>query len=75
MVEQQVRNQSVEPQRRIALISVPWEDVSDPGTYVEVCSGEPVPFVPHPQEGLNAGGPPINRKESTGVSRLVDKRN
>jgi hypothetical protein len=29
-----------EPQRRIALISVPWSDVSDPGTYVEVRSGD-----------------------------------
>jgi hypothetical protein len=38
---EQVQNQSVEPRRRTALISVAWEDVSDPGTCVVVRSGDP----------------------------------
>lgn len=62
------RNPSVEPQKRTALMEVPWEDVSQPGTYVEVGTGD---LYRIPQEALIAGGSPIIRKESSGASRLV----
>lgn len=65
---EQVRNRSVEPQHRKALMEVPWEDVSDPGTYVELGTGD---LYRIPQEALIAGGSPIIRKESAGASRLV----
>jgi hypothetical protein len=65
---EQVRNQSVEPQKRHALTSVPWETVSEPGTYIEAGTGD---LYRIPQEALIAGGSPIIRKESAGASRLI----
>jgi hypothetical protein len=78
---EQVRNQSVEPQKRHALTSVPWETVSEPGTYIEAGTGDMyrIPqatgtsvtsFARRP-EALIAGGSPIIRKESAGASRLI----
>jgi hypothetical protein len=65
---EQVRNPSVEPQRRKTLMEVPWEDLTEPGTYVEVGSGD---LYRIPKEALIAGGSPLIRKESTGASRLL----
>lgn len=62
------RNPSVEPQRRKALMEVPWEDVTEPGAYVEVGTGD---LYRIPQEALIAGGSPIVHKESAGASRLL----
>jgi hypothetical protein len=61
---EQVRNHSVEPQRRTSLLSVPWADVSDLGTCVEAGTGD---LYRIPQQPLVAGGSPIIRKESAGA--------
>lgn len=46
-----VRNRSVEPQRRSALLEVAREDLHEAGTYVEVGSSD---LHPLPQEALIA---------------------
>jgi hypothetical protein len=53
--------QSVGPQHSTALISVPWQDDSDSGTYGEAGSGDRYHI---PQEALIAGGSPIIGNES-----------
>jgi hypothetical protein len=37
---QEARNVSVDPQKRTRLLEVSWQDISEPGTYVEVGSGD-----------------------------------
>jgi len=59
---------SVEPQRRLSLPLTTWEELNEPGAYVEVGSGDLYRF---PTEALIAGASPIIRKQSTGASRLV----
>jgi len=65
---EQARVLSVEPQKRVSLAQVCWEDVKEPGAYVEVGSGD---LYRIPKEALIPGGSPVIRKESTGASRLV----
>jgi len=65
---EQARVLSVEPQKRVSLAQVSWEDVKEPGAYVEVGSGD---LYRIPKEALIPGGSPVIRKESTGASRLV----
>jgi len=60
-------NASVEPQRRISLPETRWEELYEPGAYVEVGSGD---LYRVPQEALIAGASPIIAKESRGASRL-----
>ena len=45
-----------------------WQDISEPGTYVEVGSGD---LYRIPKEALIQGSSPMIRKESAGASRLV----
>jgi len=52
----------------LPLPEVTWEDLSEPGAYVERGSGD---LYRIPQEALIPGGSPIIRKESVGASRLV----
>ncbi len=48
--------------------SVAWQDINEPGAYVEVGSGD---LYRVPKEALIAGSSPLIRKESAGASRLV----
>jgi hypothetical protein len=64
---EQARVRSVEPQKRVALMEVPWDEVHDAGAYVEEGTGDLYRF---PQEALLAGASPLIRKESAGASRL-----
>jgi hypothetical protein len=65
---EQVRNRSVQPQTRITLAEVAWDELNEPGAYVERGSGD---LYRVPKEALIPGGSPIIHKESAGASRLV----
>jgi hypothetical protein len=62
MEMEQVKTKSVQPHQRFTLPEVTWEQLDEPGAYVELGSGE---------EALIPGGSPIIHKESIGASRLV----
>lgn len=59
---------STEPQSRTRLSVVSWEDLSEPGAYVETGTGD---LYRVPQEALLKGASPLIRKESLGASTLV----
>ncbi|HEV8678812.1 MAG TPA: hypothetical protein VGQ90_05505 [Stellaceae bacterium] len=61
-------NASLLPESRTSLMEVGWEDISEPGAYVEKGSGD---LYRIPQEALIRGASPIIMKESRGASRLV----
>jgi hypothetical protein len=65
---ERVKTKSVEPQQRFALPEVTWDELNEPGAYVERGSGD---LYRVPKEALIPGGSPIIHKESTGASRLV----
>jgi len=64
----ETKTRSVEPQSRFALPEVTWEELSDPGAYVERGTGD---LYRIPKEALIPGASPIIHKESLGASRLV----
>jgi len=64
----QPRNVSIEPQQRMFLTEVSWENINEPGAYVEIGSGD---LYRIPQEALLKGSSPLIRKESMGASRCV----
>jgi hypothetical protein len=64
----ETKTRSVEPQSRFALPEVSWEELSEPGSYVERGSGD---LYRIPKEALIPGASPIIHKESLGASRLV----
>lgn len=65
---EQVRNRSVQPQSRVTLAEVAWDELNEAGAYVERGSGD---LYRVPKEALIPGGSPIIHKESAGASRLV----
>ena len=65
---EQVRNRSVQPQTRVVLAEVAWDELNEAGAYVERGSGD---LYRVPKEALIPGGSPIIHKESAGASRLV----
>lgn len=67
MVEQ-ARNVSIEPRQRIFFTEISWDDINEPGAYVEVGTGD---LYRIPKEALLSGSSPLIRKESMGASRLV----
>ena len=67
-MSEQARMTSMEPQRRFTLPEVGWEDLNEPGAYVEVGTGD---LYRIPKEALIPGSSPMIRKESAGASRLV----
>lgn len=60
-------NQSIEGQHRQTLPEIDWEDVTEPGCYVDEASGD---LYRVPKEALVTGGSPIVMRESSGASRL-----
>jgi len=64
----QPRNVSIKPQQRIFLAELSWENINEPGAYVEVGPGD---LYRIPQEALLTRGSPLIRKESMGASRVV----
>jgi len=65
---EQVKTKSVEPHTRFALPEVNWDELNEPGAYVERGSGD---LYRVPKEAIIPGGSPIIHKESVGSSRLV----
>ena len=59
---------SVEPEQRVTLAQVSWKDISVPGAYVEVGTGD---LDRVPKDALLEGSSPYIRKESVGASRLA----
>lgn len=64
----ETKTRSMEPQQRLSLAEVTWEELSEPGAYVERGSGD---LYRIPKEALIPGASPIIHKESSGASRLV----
>ncbi len=62
------KNVSVFPEARVSLPEVSWENISEPGAYVEKGSGD---LYRIPREALVDGGTPLIMKESRGASRMV----
>ena len=62
------KTRSVEPQQRLSLSEVSWDELNEAGAYVERGSGD---LYRVPKEALIPGGSPIIHKESQGASRLV----
>jgi hypothetical protein len=66
---EQIKTKSVEPQqKRFTLVETSWEELNEPGAYVERGSGD---LYRVPKEAIIPGGSPIIHKESSGASRLV----
>ena len=68
MAREEPRNVSVEPQHRVALPELSWQDITEPGAYVERGTGD---LYRIPKEALQQGSSPVIRKESSGASRFV----
>lgn len=64
----EARNTSVEPQQRSRLLEVSWQEIPEPGSYVELGSGD---LYRVPKEALLQGASPLIRKESAGASSLM----
>jgi hypothetical protein len=56
---EQVKNVSIEPQQRAFLPEFSWEGIEEPGTYVEMGSGD---LYRIPKEALLTGSSPLIRK-------------
>ncbi len=65
---QVVSTHSSQTGRRAALSEVTWDNLNEPGTYVERGSGDLYRF---PQEALLTGASPCVVKESRGASVLI----
>lgn len=59
---------SIQPEQRRSLTECSWEELNEPGTYVEKGSGD---LYRVPKEALIQGASPVIHKESLGSSRLV----
>ena len=64
----EARNTSAQPQTRSKFLEVSWHDITEPGTYVELGSGD---LYRIPKEALLEGSSPLIRKESAGASTLM----
>jgi hypothetical protein len=65
---EQARTKSVQPQQKFILPELAWEELNEPGAYVERGTGD---LYRIHQEALIRGGSPIIHRESVGASRLV----
>ncbi len=59
---------SMYPHQQRVLPEIAWEDLTEPGAYVERGTGDLYRF---PKEALIPGASPIIVKQSSGASRLV----
>jgi len=65
---EQAKMVTIEPQHRTSLPEVAWQELTEPGAYVERGTGD---LYRVPKEALIQGASPVIRKESLGASRLV----
>ncbi len=59
---------SMEPEKRETLSELAWQDIREPGAYVEIGSGD---LYRVPKEALVQDGMPVIEKQSAGASRLA----
>ena len=64
----EARSVSIEPQQRSRLPEVSWQDINEPGAYVELGTGD---LYRIPKEALVLGASPLIHKESSGASRFM----
>jgi hypothetical protein len=60
VVMKQVKTKSVEPHQRYSLSEITWDELNEPGAYVERGSGD---LYRIPKEAIIPGGSPIIHKE------------
>ena len=68
MATQKAGFQSIEPGESHRLRELSWGEISDPGAYVELGTGD---LYRVPKEALLEGASPLIRKESSGGSNLM----
>jgi hypothetical protein len=68
MAHDQSSNVSLKPQHRNMLPELAWDDINEPGAYVEIGAGD---LYRIPQEALVRGSSPMIRKQSVGASRFL----
>ena len=61
-------NVSMDPRQSSRLLQTTWQDIVEPGAYVEVGSGD---LFRIPKEALLEGSSPLIRKESSGSSTFI----
>jgi hypothetical protein len=59
---------SIQPEHRLSFVECGWDNVNEPGAYVEKGTGD---LFRIPREAILAGGSPLIVKQSRGASRLV----
>ncbi len=67
-MQQEVKNTSTGPEHTTVLPELSWEEINEPGTYVERGSGD---LYRIPKEAIMVGASPLITKESRGLSRFV----
>lgn len=64
----QARNESIDAPHRHTLSEIDWEDIREPGCYVDEANGD---LYRVPKEALREGSSPLVTRESYGASRMV----
>ena len=59
---------SMEPEKRETFSELAWQEINQPGAYVEIGSGD---LYRVPKEALIQDSSPVIEKQSTGASRLA----
>jgi len=67
-MSEEARVVSIQPEQRRTLPEYSWDELNEPGTYIEKGTGD---LYRVPKEALIHGASPVIRKESLGASRLV----
>lgn len=67
-MQEQAKGASIEGTRQPPLMELGWDDIHEPGAYVELGSGD---LYRIPKEALIKGASPVVVKESRGLSRFV----
>jgi len=65
---ERAKSSSVEPQQRRILSELSWDNINEPGAYVEKGSGD---LYRIPKEALQQGSSPLIKKQSAGASVFV----
>lgn len=67
-MQEQAKSVSIEGTRQPPLMELGWDDIHEPGAYVELGSGD---LYRIPKEALIKGASPVVVKESRGLSKFV----
>lgn len=67
-MQEQAKSVSIEGTRQPPFVELGWDDIHEPGAYVELGSGD---LYRIPKEALIKGASPVVVKESRGLSRFA----